>query len=197
MGEPRNSDFYDFWISGRVPEPQNQLFLSLETPGYLKKTQENLWDLFKKYYFYTYQHIELHVFGNVGKDGHRKMMKTRLNKSPKSRMWDQYLPENINEFLVMWYQYLPENMNGIVVIWDQYIPENMRWNFGNLGSRKESWRPMFGKCGKPGRGGGITNEIDNFVGPKQSPISIVFTNKKRKSASGILTNLWNPEIEKT
>ena len=32
----RNSTFYDFGISGRVPEPQNQLFVSSETPGYLK-----------------------------------------------------------------------------------------------------------------------------------------------------------------
>ena len=33
MGEPKNPDFYDFEIFGRVPEPQNQYYLSSETPG--------------------------------------------------------------------------------------------------------------------------------------------------------------------
>ena len=33
MGEPKNPHSYDFWIFGRVPEPQNQLCLSSETPG--------------------------------------------------------------------------------------------------------------------------------------------------------------------
>ena len=30
-----------------------------------------------------------------GKGGQRKMMKIRLKKSPKSWIWDQYLPENM------------------------------------------------------------------------------------------------------
>ena len=34
MGETQTPHFYDFWIFGRVPEPQNQYYLSLETPGY-------------------------------------------------------------------------------------------------------------------------------------------------------------------
>ena len=33
---PQTLHFYDFGISGRVPKPPNPLFLSLETPGYLK-----------------------------------------------------------------------------------------------------------------------------------------------------------------
>ena len=41
MGEPKNPTFYDFGISGRVPGSQNQLFLSLETPGYLNKIKKN------------------------------------------------------------------------------------------------------------------------------------------------------------
>ena len=41
MGEPKNHRFYDFGIFGRVPEPQNQLCLSLETPGYLKSFKKN------------------------------------------------------------------------------------------------------------------------------------------------------------
>ena len=36
MGEPKNAYFYDFVFFGRVPEPQNQLLLFLETPGDLK-----------------------------------------------------------------------------------------------------------------------------------------------------------------
>ena len=36
MGEPQTPHFYDLGTFERVPEPQNQLFLSLETPGYLK-----------------------------------------------------------------------------------------------------------------------------------------------------------------
>ena len=41
MGEPQTSHFYDFRVFGRVPEPQNQLFLSLETPAYLKQSRKN------------------------------------------------------------------------------------------------------------------------------------------------------------
>ena len=36
MGETVTPHFYDFWIWGRVPAPQNRLFLSLKTPRYLK-----------------------------------------------------------------------------------------------------------------------------------------------------------------
>ena len=40
IGGPRNPHFYDFGILGRVQTLQNQLFLSLETPGHFKKHQE-------------------------------------------------------------------------------------------------------------------------------------------------------------
>ena len=40
MGETETPHFYDLGISGRVPEPHNQLFLSLETPGYLKQIKK-------------------------------------------------------------------------------------------------------------------------------------------------------------
>ena len=46
MGEPKNPHFYNFGIFERVPGPQNQLFLSLETPWYLntiKKQSEIIW----------------------------------------------------------------------------------------------------------------------------------------------------------
>ena len=41
MGEPETSHFYDFGISGRVPEPQNQYYSFCETPGYLKESKKN------------------------------------------------------------------------------------------------------------------------------------------------------------
>ncbi len=52
MGEPKNPHFYDAGISGRVPEPQNQLLLSLETPGYLNKIKKYLCNSFKTYDVY-------------------------------------------------------------------------------------------------------------------------------------------------
>ena len=39
MGEPKKSSFPWLKISGRVHNPQNQLFLSSATPGYLQKNQ--------------------------------------------------------------------------------------------------------------------------------------------------------------
>ena len=40
MGETATPHFYDFGVFGLVPEPQNQLFLSLETPRYLTKSRK-------------------------------------------------------------------------------------------------------------------------------------------------------------
>ena len=44
MGESQTLHFYDFGIFERVPEPQSQLFLSLETPGYLNNVKKNPWN---------------------------------------------------------------------------------------------------------------------------------------------------------
>ena len=41
MGEPKTSHFHDFGISGRVPELQNQYYLFVETPGYLKESKKS------------------------------------------------------------------------------------------------------------------------------------------------------------
>ena len=46
MGETETPHFYDIGIWGRVPEPQKQLCLSLETPGY-HKNQTHLWNMIK------------------------------------------------------------------------------------------------------------------------------------------------------
>ena len=40
MGRAQTHYFYDFGIFEAVTKPQNQLFLSLETPGYLTKNEE-------------------------------------------------------------------------------------------------------------------------------------------------------------
>ena len=40
MGEPKNPHFYDSGFFGRVPELQNQHYLSLETPGYLNESRK-------------------------------------------------------------------------------------------------------------------------------------------------------------
>ena len=56
MGETKNPNFFDFGIYGSVPEPQNQLFLTLETPGHLDKSRKNL-EHAQAYYFYKSQKI--------------------------------------------------------------------------------------------------------------------------------------------
>ena len=52
MREPQTPHFYDFGISGRVPEPQNQYYLSLETPGYLNEIKKEPWGIFQKILFW-------------------------------------------------------------------------------------------------------------------------------------------------
>ena len=81
MGETETVHFYDFGTSGRVPGFQNQLFLCLETPGHLTKSRTP--HIFQHTIFY----IGISKFPNldtIRKDGHRKMMNIRLNKSSKS-----------------------------------------------------------------------------------------------------------------
>ena len=67
MGEPRNAHFHDFWISGRVHDPQ-KIFLLLDTPGYHKKSRKHA-IMFETYYFVNLKILELKI---VGKAGHRK-----------------------------------------------------------------------------------------------------------------------------
>ena len=51
MGEPETPHFYDFGVFERVPEPQNHVFLSLETPGYLTKIKKHPWNIVKHIFF--------------------------------------------------------------------------------------------------------------------------------------------------
>ena len=57
LGNLNNPHFYDFGIFEPKPKPQNQLFLSLETPGHLNKIKK-IPKLFQRYYFYTYWTFE-------------------------------------------------------------------------------------------------------------------------------------------
>ena len=63
MGEPQNLHFYDLGIFGRVPEPQHHLFLSLETPGYLKQIQKKplgvFINMFYKSHFVEFEELEI------------------------------------------------------------------------------------------------------------------------------------------
>ena len=59
MEEPKTPYFYDFWIWGRVPGFQNQLCLSLETPGYLTKSKNESQIIFDEQYGYIYIYVSL------------------------------------------------------------------------------------------------------------------------------------------
>ena len=81
MGEPPNPHFYDFGVFERFPEPQNQLFLSLETPEHLEKQKKSPKP--PQTILCSINRIAKarnSFFVNFGKDGHR-MMKIRLTKS--------------------------------------------------------------------------------------------------------------------
>ena len=80
MGEPKNPHFYDCKIYGRVPAPQNQYYLSLETTGYFgkyKKPQKH----FQNYYFENVQNVKMKKHENDGNDGHRTIPTIRLINS--------------------------------------------------------------------------------------------------------------------
>ena len=84
MGEPQTPQFYDFETFERAPKPQNQNYLSLETPGYLTTSKENP-PPFREYYFYKdLKHLEIKIEA-VGKDGRRKIPTIGLIIS--SRSW--------------------------------------------------------------------------------------------------------------
>ena len=69
-GDPQTPHFYDFWIFEPVTKPQNQLYLSLETPGDLKKNKK-IQNLFKNYDVIKSRSFETPTFGHFRKGGHR------------------------------------------------------------------------------------------------------------------------------
>ena len=63
MGETKTPHFYDFGIFEPVTEPQNQLFLSLETPGHLQKIKTQSQNILKHItYVYTFMIFETPLF---------------------------------------------------------------------------------------------------------------------------------------
>ena len=52
MGEAQTPHFYDFGIFEPVTKPQNQHYLSLETPGCSKQINKNPWNLCITSYVY-------------------------------------------------------------------------------------------------------------------------------------------------
>ena len=79
MGEPETLDFYDFGSFERVPKPQKQLSLSLETPGHLNKSRKNV-EHFGNMFFINVKLLGLPNFDNVGEDGRRTIPNIRLIK---------------------------------------------------------------------------------------------------------------------
>ena len=93
MGETRTSHFYDFGIFEPVTKPLNQLHIFIfAEPRTPNKNQEETLKHFNKYSLYKSRDLKIPCFDIFRKDRHRKMIKTCLNKSPKSwicgsRVW--------------------------------------------------------------------------------------------------------------
>ena len=62
MGEAQTLHFLWFRDFRTVTKPQNQLFLSLETPGHLNKKQEKTLGPFKHIIFYKYHNFGIPFF---------------------------------------------------------------------------------------------------------------------------------------
>ncbi len=71
MREPANLHCYDVGIFGRIPEPQNQYYLSLETPRHLKQLKKIPW-VFRNMVFINLIFLEIENVVNVGRGEHRK-----------------------------------------------------------------------------------------------------------------------------
>ena len=95
MGEPQTPHFKKIRIFGSVQTTQNQLFLSLETPGCPRQIQKIPGTFLKTIIFITLKMLGIQIFEIVGKDGRQNIPPIRLIKSWKSWMWDQDLPENM------------------------------------------------------------------------------------------------------
>ena len=83
MGEPENPHFYDLGTFGSVPERQNQLYLSLETPGQLKQIK-NIPGIISKPIFLQISKMKLGNSENVRNDARRQIPPSRLIKSRNS-----------------------------------------------------------------------------------------------------------------
>ena len=95
MGEAQTPHFYDFQTFEPVTRPQNQVFLSLETPGSLKRITKSPWNISKNIICINVKVLETRNVDIVRKDGHRKMVKIRLIQSQKSWICISYLSKNM------------------------------------------------------------------------------------------------------
>ena len=106
LGGPQTPHFYDFGTFERVPSSQDNMSCFREArtfkTGHINKNEEEAPNIFNLIILRNLKMLKIKNVDNFQKDGHRTIMKTRLIKSRKS--W----------------------------IWDQYLPENMRWTFGNF-----------------------------------------------------------------
>ena len=98
MGETKTPHFYDFGIFETVAKPQNQLFVSLETPGHLKQIKKKPKHFLNIIFVWTSKFWNPKTLTCLEKAGTRKIIKIRL-KNPKKWIWDQYRPENMKWFL--------------------------------------------------------------------------------------------------
>ena len=81
MGDPTKTPLCAFGNSGRVPEPQNQYYLSLKTPGYLKEIQKISGIFLEHHIFRNIRDMDFQNFEFVRKDKRRTIPPIRLIKS--------------------------------------------------------------------------------------------------------------------
>ena len=81
MGKPETPHFCDFGIFGRVPEPQNQYYLSLEAPGYAKTNREDPWRILENIMSINLKMLDIQNCDNCRKNGRRNIPSIRLIKS--------------------------------------------------------------------------------------------------------------------
>ena len=84
MGEPETHHFYDFGTFGHGPEPHTNYFDLGRHKDTKKQSRESL-EHFQAFFIMLIS-LDIHVFDQLRKDGHRQMMKSRLIKSQKSWM---------------------------------------------------------------------------------------------------------------
>ena len=117
MGEPKNLHFHDLGIFGRVPEPQHQYYLFVETPGYLNKSR-NHWNMLETHSFYEYQNVGNPKVWKLWKNGLRTKSDDPSNDFLKSWIWDHIAQKAWNGNLVIWDKYLPKILHGFLNIWN-------------------------------------------------------------------------------
>ena len=136
--ETETPQFYDFRISGRVPEPPNQYYF-LWRPQDTSRNQRAIPIPFSKKYFGEFKILDIQNNENVGKHGHREMMKIRLLKSWRSWILDQYQSKNMKLIF--------DDMGSLNL---PNFETSKPINFGTLEPRnQETWKPRNCETKKP------------------------------------------------